>query len=72
MAGQQQSAQPGQPAASQAATAPSVMTLQEAADYLKVAIEDVLAMIEAGDIKAKKIGTQYRISKGAIDEFLAS
>jgi excisionase family DNA binding protein len=43
-----------------------------AASYLKVAEEDVLAAIEAGQIKAKKIGNAYRISKEAVDEFLSS
>ena len=53
-----------------AAPAPDVMTLDEAAKYLKVSSEDVLAAITAGDIKAKKIGAQYRISKSAIDDYL--
>jgi excisionase family DNA binding protein len=47
-----------------------VMTLEEAARYLKVSVEDVTALIESGDLKAKKIGTQYRISKDAIDSYL--
>jgi excisionase family DNA binding protein len=50
---------------------PPVMTPSEAAAYLKVAEEDVIAAIEAGDIKAKKIGKAYRISIEAIDEFLS-
>jgi excisionase family DNA binding protein len=50
---------------------PSVMTPSEAASYLKVAEEDVIAAIEAGDIKAKKIGKAYRISREALDEFLS-
>jgi excisionase family DNA binding protein len=49
---------------------PSVMTPSEAASYLKVAEEDVIAAIEAGEIKAKKIGKAYRISREALDEFL--
>jgi excisionase family DNA binding protein len=49
---------------------PPVMTPSEAASYLKVAEEDVIAAIEAGDLKAKKIGKAYRISKEAIDDFL--
>lgn len=49
---------------------PPIMTPSEAASYLKVAEEDVLAAIEAGQIKAKKIGNAYRISKEAVDEFL--
>ncbi|NIM92643.1 MAG: excisionase family DNA-binding protein [Anaerolineales bacterium] len=51
---------------------PPVMTPSEAASYLKVAEEDVVAAIEAGDIKAKKIGSAYRISKESLDEFLGS
>lgn len=66
---------PSQPAASPApsssAAAPSVMTLEEAAAYLKVSVADVEAAINAGELKARKIGNQYRISKEAIDAFLA-
>jgi excisionase family DNA binding protein len=51
---------------------PSVMTPSEAATYLKVAEEDVIASIKAGELKAKKIGKAYRISKEALDEFLSS
>jgi excisionase family DNA binding protein len=46
------------------------MTPSEAAAYLKVAEEDVIAAITAGDLKAKKIGNAYRISKDALDAFL--
>jgi excisionase family DNA binding protein len=62
---QQQSSQPAQPAA-----VPEIMDVTEAAGYLKVAVEDIIEMIQNGDIKAKKIGSQYRISKKAIDDFL--
>ena len=60
----------GQAAA--AAVAPEIMTLSEAAVYMRVGEEDVLEVIKAGELKAKKIGSSYRISKKAIDEFLAS
>jgi excisionase family DNA binding protein len=67
---------PSQPAAAPAPTSagatPSVMTLEEAAAYLKVTTADVEAAITAGDLKAKKIGAQYRIAKDAIDAFLSS
>ncbi len=46
------------------------MTPAEAAAYLRVAEEDVIAAITAGDLKAKKIGSAFRISKEALDEFL--
>jgi excisionase family DNA binding protein len=49
---------------------PDVMTPSEAADVLRVSEEDVIAAIEAGELKAKKLGKAYRISKGALEEFL--
>jgi len=49
---------------------PAVMTPSEAAAILKVSEEDVVAAIEAGDLRAKKLGRAYRISKGAMEEFL--
>ncbi len=61
----------GAPAAG-GSTPPPVMTPSEAASYLRVAEEDVIAAIEAGQIKAKKIGKAYRISREALDEFLSS
>ncbi len=68
MAGAGQQQQPVQPAAP---SVPDVMTLEEAAAYLKVSTADVEAIIESGELSARKIGSQYRISKGAIDSFLA-
>jgi excisionase family DNA binding protein len=49
---------------------PDVMTPSEAASALRVSEEDVVAAIEAGDLKARKLGNAYRISKGSLDEFL--
>ena len=57
---------------SAAASVPDVMTPGEAAQYLKVSEEDVVTAIDAGDIKAKKIGDAYRISRTSLDEFLNS
>jgi len=56
--------------ASGAAAIPSVMTPGEAAQILKVSEEDVVAAISAGDLKARKIGTAFRISREALEEFL--
>jgi excisionase family DNA binding protein len=67
---QQGGQQTPQPAAA-ATPVSGVMTLEEAAAYLKVTSADVQAMIDSGDLKARKIGAQYRISKEAIDTFLA-
>lgn len=49
---------------------PDVMTPSEAAAILRVSEEDVVAAITAGDLKARKIGTAFRISKEALEAFL--
>jgi len=51
---------------------PDVMTPSEAAGFLKVSEEDVMAAIKDGSLKAKKLGNAYRISKDAVEEFLKS
>jgi excisionase family DNA binding protein len=71
---------PQQPPAQQAAPTPpagggpvpDVMSPAEAANYLKVSEADITAMIQGGQIKAKQIGTQFRISKKTLDDFLNS
>ena len=74
---QQQPQQTQQPQAAPAAASgdsaamPDVMTPQQAAEILQVSYEDVVAAIEAGDLKARKIGNAYRISKANMEEFLA-
>lgn len=69
-AGAGAAAQPTPSGGAPAGGAPAVMTPAEAATYLRVAEEDVIAAIQAGDLKAKKIGNAYRISKEALDAFL--
>ena len=49
---------------------PDVMTPSEAAGILRVSEEDVVAAITAGDLKARKIGSAFRISKEALEAFL--
>ena len=49
---------------------PDVMTPSEAAGFLKVSEEDVIAAINAGDLKARKIGSAYRLTKDALQEYL--
>lgn len=55
-----------------ASAMPDVMTPAQAASYLQVSESDILAMVEAGELKAKRIGSQIRISKQVLDEFLKS
>jgi excisionase family DNA binding protein len=74
MMGQQPAQQAGAPAGPEtpaAAAVPDIMTLPEAALYMRVTEEDILAIIQSGELKAKKIGTSYRISKKAIDDYLS-
>ena len=51
---------------------PDVMTPSEAASILKVSEEDVIAAITDGTLKAKKLGSAYRISKESLEAFLNS
>jgi excisionase family DNA binding protein len=72
--GQVQQQQPQQPAAPQSSAAsemPAVMTPAQAAAFVQVTEADIMAAIEAGDLKARKIGTAYRISKANLEEFLS-
>jgi excisionase family DNA binding protein len=60
----------GGPGAAPSGGMPEVMTPSEAAQILRVAEEDVIAAIEAGDLRARKLGSAYRISKNSLNEFL--
>ncbi len=64
----------GVPAAAAAApgVAPELFTPAQVAQQLGVAESDVLASLEAGDLKGKRIGTQWRITRAAVDAFLHS
>ena len=59
-----------------AAPAPSpepafaLMTPEQVAEALGVAPADVLQELEAGNLKGRKIGSQWRVPKAALDEFL--
>lgn len=77
---QQQPGQQGQPAQQPAQQAgagsgssqmPDVMTPDQVATYLQVSPEDIVTAIEAGDLKARKIGNAYRISKANVEAFLS-
>ena len=62
---------PGYTPHSLPAAAAEVLTPAQVAQSLGVTEADILASIEAGDLKGKRIGSQYRITKTALDEFLA-
>ncbi|MGE0812526.1 MAG: SPFH domain-containing protein [Vicinamibacterales bacterium] len=61
----------GQAAAAPAAGRPDILTPADVATVLGVTEADVIATLESGDLKGKKIGTAWRVTRGALDEFLA-
>ena len=50
---------------------PDLLSPAQAAEILGVSEADVIASIDAGDLKGKKIGASYRITRTALDAFLA-
>jgi excisionase family DNA binding protein len=58
-------------AAPAAAGIPELLSPAQAAEILGVTEADVIASIDAGDLKGKKIGAAYRIPRTALDAFLA-
>jgi excisionase family DNA binding protein len=70
MAGQSSAAAPQRPDGPDSGAVPTIMTPAEAANVMRVSEEDVVAAIQAGDLKARRIGNAYRISREALDEFL--
>jgi excisionase family DNA binding protein len=63
---------PGIPAPAPAAGAPELMTPVQVAQALGVGEADVMSSLESGDLKGKKIGTQWRVTRAAVDAFLKS
>ena len=51
---------------------PELMSPADAAKALGVSENDVLSALTEGSLKGKKIGTAWRITRGALDEFLKS
>ena len=58
----------GGPAA--ASGVPETMSPDEAAKALGVSAADVMASLEAGDLKGRRIGSQWRITRTALADFL--
>ena len=52
------------------AGAPDLMTPAQVAQMLGVAESDVMSSLDAGDLKGRKIGTQWRVTRAAVDTFL--
>ena len=47
-----------------------LMTPAQVAQMLNVSEADVIASLDAGDLKGRKIGTQWRVARAAVDTFL--
>jgi excisionase family DNA binding protein len=60
----------GAVAAAGVAAIPETIGPADAAKALGVSEADVIASLEAGDLKGKRIGTQWRITKSALADFL--
>src|ERR1039457_2216770 len=60
------------PAAAAGGALPELLGSADVAKILGVSEADVLATLEKGDIKGKKIGSTWRVTKTALDEFLKS
>lgn len=65
-----QTTQPAGGAPVQAVATPALLTPAQVAQQLGVSEADVLATLEAGDLKGKKIGTQWRITADALAAYL--
>ena len=61
---------PGPAPAPNGAGAPELMTPAQVAQMLGVAESDVMSSLDAGDLKGRKIGTQWRVTRAAVDAFL--
>ena len=62
---------PPLPVVAAASAIPELLTPAQAAQALGVTEADVTASLEAGDLKGKKIGSSWRITRAALDAFLA-
>ncbi len=51
---------------------PDLLSPAQAAQMLGVSEEDVMAVLTSGELKGKKIGASWRITRAAVDEFLKS
>jgi excisionase family DNA binding protein len=65
-------ATPGIGAAPAASAVSELLSPAQVAQLLGVAESDVMASLEKGDLKGKQIGTQWRVTKTAVDQFMQS
>ena len=47
-----------------------LLTIAETADYLRISTKTLSKLIATGDLPARKVGNQYRISRRALEKYL--
>ena len=50
---------------------PELLSPAEAAQVLGVAEADVMTVLESGDLKGKKIGSSWRVSRAALSAYMS-
>jgi excisionase family DNA binding protein len=62
---------PTAPAAQAGASLPELLSPAEAAQALGVSEADVMSVLESGDLKGRKIGSTWRISRAALTSYMS-
>ena len=50
---------------------PDIMTVAEAAAYMRVSEREIMSLIDQGKLGAARIGDTYRIARIAIEDFMS-
>ena len=61
----------GAPSRKSEVAIPELLDLDQVAAALRVSSDDVLSIIESGELSARKIGSAYRIKQSALEAYLA-
>ncbi|MDH3285550.1 MAG: helix-turn-helix domain-containing protein, partial [Acidobacteriota bacterium] len=62
----------GAPAAAAGSALPEMLGPEQVAKALGVSVADVMAVIDSGELKAKRIGDSVRVKRTDLDSYLAS
>jgi excisionase family DNA binding protein len=60
------------PTAAAGTTGPELLSPAEAAQVLGVSEADVMSVLEAGELKGKKIGASWRVSRAALTAYMSA
>jgi len=59
-------------AASATGALPELLSPADVAKSIGVSEDDVMTIIQSGELAAKKIGTSYRVTRAALEKYLGS